>query len=139
VNPESVAQLNREVQQGHTDRDFLQPNQDVGGHTLDRHVGKSDDFLTQRAPTTLSKNASTFFDLPAAESAVASALHQRSGDIDAWLSKSPTRNEPFEADVGPQRVGKVADAHGNVADSSLVRVVLNPNPHGYSIRTAYVF
>jgi hypothetical protein len=48
-------------------------------------------------------------------------------------------NEPFEAVVGRQPVGRVADANGNLAESSWVRVWLNPNPDGYSIRTAYVF
>jgi hypothetical protein len=54
------------------------------------------------------------------------------------LSESPKASQFFDADVGPQPVGKVADAHGNLADSSSVRVVLNPNPYGYTIRTACV-
>src|SRR6266567_725234 len=79
---EAAAQLNREVQQGHRTEGFLQANDDAGGHTLDRHVGKTDDHLLERASQAKRGEASSFEGTPAepriAEAAIADVLRTRS-------------------------------------------------------------
>src|SRR5437879_2601310 len=53
-----------------------------------------------------------------------------------WMPSKPSSQvhdstQPFDAVVGLQPVGRIADSHGNLTDSARVWVVLNPNPQGY--------
>ncbi len=63
-----------------------------GGHTLERHVGKSDDELRERLSRERQISAaSTFSDLAAAEATVATALAEQSRRVKAWADKRGAR------------------------------------------------
>ena len=55
-----------------------------GGHTLDRHVGKSDAELRARLESESISADSTYADRATAEMAVAAAVRENSGKIDRW-------------------------------------------------------
>ena len=59
-----------------------------GGHTLDRHVGKSIEYLTERAKKLKGKGATTYLDKTVATKAVKDVLLQNKSKIIEWLSNS---------------------------------------------------
>jgi hypothetical protein len=72
-----------------------------GGHTIDKHVGKTDAQLLQRlrdqangsgVPTIPA--ASSFTDLQSAQRYTQYCIRQNSGDIDAWLATGPPPQPP---------------------------------------------
>jgi hypothetical protein len=63
-----------------------------GGHTLERHVGKTDDELGARLSRERQISAaSTYTDLAAAETTVATALAEQSRRVKAWAGKRGAR------------------------------------------------
>jgi hypothetical protein len=63
-----------------------------GGHTIERHVGRTDDQLRSRLRTDPDISASsTFTDLETASLTVASALTQNSSRIKTWKTKGADR------------------------------------------------
>ncbi len=74
-------------------RHDLQPDEDAGGHTLSRHVAKSDDDLRtrlQREPDISA--ASTYTDRAAAEISVAAALTKGKQQISTWEKGASKQN-----------------------------------------------
>jgi len=63
-----------------------------GGHTLKRHVGRTDDELRDRLAHEPITAASSYTDRAAAEAAVGAALAANRDRIDRWLSR--TRGHP---------------------------------------------
>jgi Bacterial CdiA-CT RNAse A domain len=67
----------------------LSQDESAGGHTLRKHVGRSDDELRQRLRRERNISAaSTWIDRATAESAVGDALQRNREPIDRWLSRS---------------------------------------------------
>ncbi|HEY0166381.1 MAG TPA: RNase A-like domain-containing protein [Jatrophihabitans sp.] len=65
----------------------LMAHEVAGGHTLRKHVGKSETFLRTRLATEPHiKGASTFYDRQAAENAVSGLLGANQAAINRWLS-----------------------------------------------------
>lgn len=70
----------------------LRADEQLGGHTLERHVGKTDDDLAARLGRERQISAaSTYTDADTAERAVGAALAQSQGRLDAWLARSGAR------------------------------------------------
>lgn len=70
----------------------LQADERIGGHTIERHVGKSDRDLAdrlQREPRISA--ASTYPDLETARRVVTAAIEQSRGRVDAWARRSGIR------------------------------------------------
>lgn len=128
-----AADLCRAVQRGKVDKDFLEENEIDPGHTMERHVGKDDEYLRARKIP----RASTFTDLASAERAIAHVLRTRSSDIDKWRAQDQPGDAILDLDVG-WTAGRVRDGDGSIRPSSKVRVILMPIVHGYRLRTAYV-
>ena len=63
----------------------LEAHEDAGGHLIERHVGKSEQWLLDRVRRENISAASSFRDLPEAEYFVASTLAQHQDRIDAWV------------------------------------------------------
>ena len=112
-----------------------------GGHTLDRHVGRTVEQLRRRLEREDKREVSTFLDVASADRFVGQALYDRRADVSRWLASSPAGNEAF-----PSRLGTAAGsvlrrgASGVVAGRS-VQVVLAPSRRfreGFRIVTAYV-
>ncbi|WP_299575162.1 putative T7SS-secreted protein [uncultured Williamsia sp.] len=117
----------------------LEAHENAGGHTIEKHVGKSDDYLRNRLGTSGVQAASTFSDLATAERAIAKLLGDRSGDIGSWLNGA-RRRLVLTGDVG-DIVGRVLERGvPSPSAASAIRVVLDrggPENLAYLIRTAF--
>ena len=118
----------------------LQAHEDAGGHLIDRHVGKSEQWLVDRVQNSNISAASSFRDLPEAEYFVATTLAENQSGIDAWLDgKGGSRlvvDASFDATTGIS----VARGQDHAEDVFSVRVVLERSDRldiGYRIITGY--
>src|ERR1700749_1084605 len=69
-------------------RHDLSQDESAGGHTLKRHVGRTDDQLRERLQRERNiSSASTYTDLPTAERAVGQAWHQNQSKIERCLHR----------------------------------------------------
>jgi len=112
-----------------------------GGHTLAKHVGKSEEFLRNRLATEPDlDNASTFFDRQTAENSLARLLHDNNPEVQRWLQG---RRYSF-ALVGsmPQPVGIVIPRQGaGPVEATAVKLILRRTPSmptGFRVHTAMV-
>lgn len=68
-------------------RHNLAVDEQRGGHTLQRHVGKTDAELRERLLTEDVSAASTYTDRATAEMAVAAAIRENSAKISRWIQR----------------------------------------------------
>lgn len=112
-----------------------------GGHTLDRHVGRTLDQLKARARDEAKREVSTFPDAATADRAVADVLYRKRTAIAAWLADGPDGLRDFQATLDAA-VGTVWRAdRGRAQAGRTVVVVLAPSRafrEGFRIHTAYV-
>jgi hypothetical protein len=111
----------------------------AGGHTLERHVGRSDADLARRLERERSINAaSTFADRATAERVVGAALEREKRRIASWLDRGKGDLAlEFRGDPGAT-VGRVllrGDAAPRTATDA--RVVLRRHGDSYYVLTAY--
>lgn len=118
----------------------LQAHEDVGGHLIERHVGKSEEWLVDRVRRENVSAASSFRDIDEAEHFVAATLEEHQAAIDAWLDgKGGNRlviDSRFDASTGIS----VARGDTSAEDVFSVRLVLersNALDTGYRIVTGY--
>jgi|GEM_PF-457239 len=125
-----------------------------GGHSLEKHVGKSDNYLLYRVNTEVQtigfvtvglKVAGSFSSLQSANSLVNSTLSQNSVIVDA-VAKGEFGNKPkaieayFNAPTGRQalRASDTSQAYMRDTYGVLVVLVYDPNlTNGFFVRTAY--
>jgi hypothetical protein len=74
-------------QQTKTATHDLSADEGRGGHTLKRHVGKTDAELRERLAHERISAASTYTDRATAEAAISAALEQNKDRIDSWLNR----------------------------------------------------
>lgn len=109
------------------------------GHTLEKHVAKSIDFLRARAaghPTAM--HASSFANEAKAEELIEKVVSRNTQHIDDWLRRGPSQLRIDDAldevtGISVSRTGEVAQVSG-------VRVILVKDPavpDGYWIKTAF--
>ncbi|MCP3423114.1 RNase A-like domain-containing protein [Nocardioides pinisoli] len=112
---------------------------EVPGHTIERHVGMSEQQLVdrlQRHPRL--RQASTFDNESTAERLIATVLERRAADVDAW-SRSPTGRLTLTEDLGV-RTGTSVGRDGGAVTPTGVRVILQADdgaPTGWRILTAF--
>jgi len=110
-----------------------------GGHTLAKHVGKSEEFLRNRLATEPGLSAaSTFHDREAAERAISEALARNRARIEEWLG-TPSRGIRVTARV-TVRGSTLGRDNDELAEVSRVMVVLRRDSgftSGYRIHTAW--
>lgn len=118
----------------------LERDEQAGGHTLERHVGRSFDQLRRRLHDEPSISAaSTFSDRASAEAAVAAALAQESARVAEWLTRGDRRDLAidFRGDVA-RPVGVVLPRGGPAPlAASDARVVLRRRGASFFVLTAY--
>ena len=68
--------------------DILDVMESLGGHTLDRHVGKSKEYLIERTKKLKGKGATTYISKEIATKSVKDVLSKNSNDIVEWLNNS---------------------------------------------------
>jgi len=115
-------------------------HESAGGHTLERHVGKTEAQLAQRlaSETTISA-ASSFTNRSVAEAAIAEAMNKNQSAIDSWVK---SRGNRYTIDYNANRIiGITLRRRASKATSaSRLRIVLQRSaklPPGYFILTAY--
>jgi Bacterial CdiA-CT RNAse A domain len=112
-----------------------------GGHTISRHIGKTDADLAARlmAEPRIS-GASSFTDRAVAERAVSDALAANSADIASWLSGAQRRMPAFEVNVGYDVGRSLPRGATSASNVQGVRIVLERDTSmatGYKIITAF--
>lgn len=112
----------------------------AGGHTLERHVGKTEAQLAQRlASETRIPAASSFTDRSVAEAAIGEAMNRNQNAIDSWVK---SRGNRYTIDYNTNRIiGITLRRRASKASSaSRLKIVLQRSaklPPGYFILTAY--
>ena len=99
----------------------LAAHENAGGHTIDRQVNKSDEYLINRNLPFVS----TFTDLGGAEAETGSNIEANAQAIQDWLSSSKSYDR----------------GAGSFGSGSTVRIILRRNPTmsgGYRVHTSYV-
>lgn len=117
----------------------------IGGHTIERHVAKSTQYLEERFAATAHWKKpppaiSTFDDLAVAENSISKALRAHRTTIEAWARSPQLPRLPLEFDCG-QVVGRgILRSTGQMAPLSKIRVVLKMETYNgmpYYVLTAY--
>ncbi len=123
-----------------SERYDLERDESRGGHTLSRHVARTDDQLLERLQR--ERNifaASTWTDREIAEETVAAGLRAERGRIDNWMRRGERRpNLALHFDAG-RTVGRSMrrDASEAVPCSSAVIVLRADGPDGFYVLTTY--
>jgi WXG100 family type VII secretion target len=109
-------------------------------HTVDRHVGKSEDWLRERIRRDgLDDGASTFSDLGAAERTVLEAVRTDAAAVQRVVSGASDTTKIFVK--MPDKIGThIADPNATATATEYARVVLvkDPtSPNGYRVLTAF--
>ena len=118
----------------------LQRDEERGGHTLKKHVGRNDEQLRERLEEERNISAaSTWTDRETAESTVGEALRRERGRIENWKRRGyPRANLALHYDAG--RVIGRSLRQGDtqtVACTSAVIVLRADGPDGFFVLTTY--
>ena len=88
-------------------RHDLSTDEVLGGHTLERHVGRSDDQLRERLRREPNISAaSTYTDRVTAERVIAHALDESAPTIDRWQERTGRRQNLVVDRVEPSPIGR---------------------------------
>lgn len=118
----------------------LQAHEDAGGHTIERHVGKSEGWLIDRVNRENVSAASSFRDLDDAEHFIAEALAENQDRVDAWVGGEGGRRLVVDATFDASTGISVKRGDSNAQDVFSVRLVLERSDAlgiGYRIITGY--
>lgn len=123
-----------------SDRYDLARDEQRGGHTLDKHVGRTDDELRERLERERDISAaSSWTDRAAAEETVAAALRANRAKIDRWNDRGyPRANLALHFDAG-HSIGRTM-RHGQSTSepcSSAVIVLKADRDGGFFVLTTY--
>jgi hypothetical protein len=119
--------------------DFLNQQESLGGHTIERHVGKTTQFLRDRLSTSSISAASTYTTISSAEGAIINGLNANSSAVSSWKRNSTSRytiNYTNSTNVGVVLNRGAA----NPVSSKKIVVVLQKKstaPNGYYVLTSY--
>ena len=123
-----------------SDRYDLERDESRGGHTLSRHVARTDEQLEERLRKERNISAaSTWTDRQTAEETVAAALRAERGRIDSWTRRGERRpNLALHFDAG-RPIGRSLrrGASEAVPCASAVVVLRADGPDGFYVLTAY--
>jgi Bacterial CdiA-CT RNAse A domain len=128
----------------HGARKTLDLDELLGGHSIERHVGKSENWLRQRLLNEpLTKASSTFTDYATANKTVSRFVKENRELIEKWLESGSHRLEKdFSMDETIGRVlsrGKGNAPLGKAVETSKARLVLvrDKTPQGWHIETSF--
>jgi Bacterial CdiA-CT RNAse A domain len=118
----------------------LDVHEAAGGHTLERHVGKTEGELAQRLGREMGISAaSSFTNRSVAEEAIAEAMYKNQSAIASWVKK---RGNRYTIDYKANRIIGISlrRRSSKATPVSRLKIVLqrsNKLPPGYFILTAY--
>ena len=122
------------------DRYDLARDERRGGHTLDKHVGRTDDQLRERLNRERDISAaSTWTDLASAEQTVAAAIRANQSKIDRWTDRGyPRPNLALHFDAG-RPIGRTMHHGENSSEpcSGAVVVLKADRDGGFFVLTTY--
>ncbi|MEO8539833.1 MAG: RNase A-like domain-containing protein [bacterium] len=109
-----------------------------GGHTLARHVGRTDQDLAARlkAEPDISA-ASSYFDRATAERSVGAVLAKKASDIQKWEKATSHANLAFRLDLGAPVGRSLKRGASKAVDVHSVVVVLAWNNGNWFVLTSY--
>ncbi|WP_185994647.1 RNase A-like domain-containing protein [Nocardioides campestrisoli] len=116
----------------------LEEHESLGGHALERHVGRAVDELAKRAREENLAHASSFRSRADAERLVHHALKSRRTEIEDWLG-STKRGRRLDIEIGSP-TGISVTPSGEILEAMNMRLILrrNPNdPSDWYVRTAF--
>lgn len=131
--------VSSDVREDEQPRRLLELDESRGGHTLARHVGRSDAELQDRLQREQISAASTYTDQETAEAAVGAALQENRERINRWMErKSGHPNLVLDYDSG-QPLGRTLHRGERQAEPcSKATVVLKwDGPGQYHVLTSY--
>lgn len=118
----------------------LEAHEGAGGHLIERHVGKSEQWLIDRVTRDNISAASSFRDLPEAEYFVSQTIAQHQPRIDAWLAGQGGNRLVIDARFDASTGISVERGDTSANDVFSVRLVLERSDRldiGYRIVTGY--
>jgi hypothetical protein len=121
------------------DRYDLGRDEQRGGHTLDRHVARSDEQLQERLRREHISAASTWTDRETAEATVAEALRAERGRIENWTQRGfPRANLALHYNAG-RTIGRSLRRNESqtVPCTNAVVVLRADGPESYFVLTTY--
>ena len=114
----------------------------LGGHTIAKHVGRTEQQLRARlAAEPQRKMVSTFTDLKVAEASISKVMRLNATKIKAWAQTAPLARLELVEDVGKVVGFGVVRASGQVVNLSKVQLVLKLQSYNgmpYYVLTAYL-
>ncbi len=120
---------------------FLREQERLGGHTIERHVGKSDAYLRERLRRSSIRAASTYYDGNQAGQVILNAINANRSGISNWKSSGGSRYV-LRYSHG-RTLGKVLErGQTKTSSSSRITVVLQKRssaPNGYYVLTSYPY
>ncbi|MEM6275065.1 MAG: RNase A-like domain-containing protein [Myxococcota bacterium] len=140
----TLVRPNRQAERWATAKEFLKrhggrvdPREDHGGHTVEKHAGKTDGELRARLDREPGKDqVSTFVSEKEVRSAVQKAIRENAVKIAEWEAKSTTKKLELDARFLGGRVLQRGQKWSRAGRS--VRVVLRGDgAGGWIVRTAY--
>jgi toxin YxiD len=114
-------------------------DEERGGHTLRKHVGRTDDELRQRLERERNISAaSTWTDRGAAEETVAAALQAERGKIENWQRRGERRpNLALHFDVGHEIGRSLVRGATEVVPCTEAVIVLRADGEAFYVLTTY--
>lgn len=107
------------------------------GHTLTKHVGRTDEYLQHRLNTEPGEYKSTFYDRLTAERAISATLRQHKNQVLALERGAVAKLPPLTA-AFPEPIGRVLARTGIASDAKTCTVVLRQDGAGGFLLTAFV-
>lgn len=118
----------------------LEAHENAGSHLIERHVGKSEQWLINRVNTDNVSAASSFKDLPSAEHFIAETIAQNQDKIDAWVDGKGGKRLVLDASFDSATGISVKKGENSAQDVFDVKLVLERSDAlgiGYRIVTGY--
>ena len=137
-NPSSGT-ISEKVEVNRSEPHDLSRDESAGGHTLRKHVGRTDDQLRERLRHEREISAaSTWTDRETAERAIGIALSQNEEKIQRWLARDSHPNLVLDYNA-PQPIGRSLPRHADQPEPcSHATIVLRwSGPGSYYVLTSY--
>jgi hypothetical protein len=117
----------------------------LGGHTIDRHVGKTDQYLRDRLEDSDIEKASSFSSYMEAQKYVNAVMQGQKVEIETWLKSGKKPTEDFSVKFGGAAIGKsltreewLKGIKPHPVDRVTIVIRRDPGaPDGYKILTAF--
>jgi hypothetical protein len=124
---------------GNGERYDLSRDEELGGHTLRKHVGRSDDELRERLQRERDISAaSTWTDRAAAEETVGAALREERGKIERWTLRGERRpNLALHFDAGHEIGRSLVRGTTQAVPCTQAVIVLRADGAGFYVLTTY--